>query len=170
MTFKELRPNNPIHLLDKSDGVKYCQGKVLNVGQPRFDTQQMPQPGTMPSMPNMVVDVTIEANGKTETYKFAENASVGGVGNMLVSTDINGVIREIDATIAKDEQYFADKEKVEKEYEQCKKLKSELDPAFKEKQETESRFHTIEKQQEEQGKMLKEQGDMLKKIYEKLNT
>jgi hypothetical protein len=144
MTFKELRPNNPIHLLDKSDGVKYCQGKVLNVGQPRFDTQQMPQPGTMPSMPNMVVDVTIEANGKTETYKFAENASVGGVGNMLVSTDINGVIREIDATIAKDEQYFADKEKVEKEYEQCKKLKSELDPAFKEKQEIDLRFQKMD--------------------------
>jgi hypothetical protein len=161
MTFKELRPNNPIHLLDKSDGVKYCQGKVLNVGMPRIDAQ----PGTMPQMqmPQMVVDVTIEANGKTETYKFAENASVGGVGNMLVSTDINGVIREIDATIAKDEQYFADKEKVEKEYEQCKKLKSELDPAFKEKQETESRFHTIEETQKEQGNMLKQILNILQK-------
>jgi hypothetical protein len=163
MTFKELRPNNPIHLLDKSDGVKYCQGKVLNVGQPRFDTQQMPQPGTMPSMPNMVVDVTIEANGKTNTYKFAENATVGAVGNMLVSTDKEGVIREIDATIAHCEQYFADKEKMEKEYEESKKLKAELDTAYKEKQENENRFLSIEKTQAEQGDMLKEILGILKK-------
>jgi len=149
MTFKELRPNNPIYLLDKSEGVKYCQAKVLNVGQPRFDTQQLPQSGmTSMQMPQMVVDVTIEANGKTETYKFPENASVGGIGNMLVSTDLNGVIREIDATIAKDEQYFSDKEKVEKEYEQCKKLKTELDPAFKEKQEIDSRFQKMEEKYE----------------------
>ena len=161
MTFKELRPNNPIHLLDKSDGVKYCQGKVLNVGMPRIDAQ----PGTMPQMqmPQMVVDVTIEANGKTNTYKFAENATVGAVGNMLVSTDKEGVIREIDATIAHCEQYFADKEKMEKEYEESKKLKAELDTAYKEKQENENRFLSIEKTQAEQGDMLKEILGILKK-------
>ena len=163
MTFKELRTNNAIHILDKNDGVKYCQGKVLNVGQPRFDTQQMPQPGTMPSMPNMVVDVTVEANGKTETYKFPDSASVAGVGNTLFSTDKEGVIREVDATIAHCEQYFADKERMEKTYEQSKQLKSELDTAFKEKQETESRFHTIEETQKEQGNMLKQILNILQK-------
>lgn len=169
MTFKELRANNAIHILDKNDGVKYCQGKVLNVGMPRIDT---PQPGTMPAMqmPQMVVDVTVEANGKTETYKFPDSASVAGVGNTLFSTDKDGVIREVDATIAHCEQYFADKERMEKAYEQSKQLKSELDSAYKEKQETETRFHTIEETQKEHGQMLKEQGDMLKKIYEKLNT
>lgn len=162
MTFKELRPNNAIHILDKSDGVVYCQGKVLNVGQPRYDTQQMAQPGTM-QMPQMVVDVTVEANGKTETYKFPDSASVAGVGNTLFSTDKDGVIREVDATIAHCEQYFADKERMEKDYEQSKKLKSELDSAYKEKQETENRFHTIEETQKEQGKMLEEILGILRK-------
>lgn len=162
MTFKELRPNNTIHILDKNDGVKYCQGKVLNVGMPRIDT---PQPGTMPTMqmPQMVVDVTVEANGKTETYKFPDSASVAGVGNTLFSTDKDGVIREVDATIAHCEQYFADKERMEKTYEQSKQLKSELDSAYKEKQETESRFHTIEETQKEQGNMLKQILNILQK-------
>ena len=143
MTFKELRTNNAIHILDKNDGVKYCQGKVLNVGTPRIDT---PQPGTMPTMqmPQMVVDVTVEANGKTETYKFPDSASVAGVGNTLFSTDKDGVIREVDATIAHCEQYFADKERMEKAYEQSKKLKSELDSAYKEKQEIDLRFQKMD--------------------------
>lgn len=162
MTFKELRTNNAIHILDKSDGVVYCQGKVLNVSQPRIDAQQMATPGTM-QMPQMVVDVTIEANGKTATYKFADSASVAGVGNTLFSTDKEGVIREVDATIAHCEQYFADKERMEKDYEESKKLKGELDTAYKERQETETRFGKIEKQQEEQGQMLKQILDILQK-------
>ena len=165
MTFKELRPNNPIHILDKSEGVKYTEGKVLNVSQPRFDTQPTTQPGAMPSMqlPQMVVDVTVEANGKTETYKFADNASVGAVGSCLFSTDKEGIVREVDATIADCERYFAEKEMRDKTYEQSKALKSELDLAFREKQETETRFHKIEETQKEQGGMLKEILDILKK-------
>lgn len=162
MTFKELRPNNPIHILDKSDGVRYMQGKVVNVGQPRFDTPQNTQPAQM-QMPQMVVDITVEAGGKTETYKFAEGASIAAVSGMLFSTDKEGIIREVDATIAHCEQYFADKEKMEKMYEQSKALKGELDTAYKEKQETENRFKTIEDTQKEQGNMLKEILGILKK-------
>lgn len=165
MTFKELRPNNPIHLLDKSKGIKYILGKVLNVGQPRLDTQPMPGQQGMSAMqlPSMVVDVTIEANGKTETYKLDENATVAAVSTVLISIDKEGIIREVDATIAHCEQYFADKENMEKTYEQSKQLKSELDSAFKEKQETENRFKKLEESQAKQGDMLKEILGILKK-------
>lgn len=165
MTFKELRPNNPIHLLDKSEGIAYILGKVLNVGQPRFEAQPMPNPTGMPAMqvPSMVVDVTVEANGKTDTYKLDENASVAAVGTVLISTDKEGIIREVDATIAHCEQYFADKERMEKTYEQSKQLKSELDSAFKEKQEIENRFKKLEDAQAKQGDMLKEILGILKK-------
>lgn len=164
MTFKELRPNNPIYILDKSDGVTYAEGKVLNVSQPRYDIQPAQQPNAMTmQLPPMVVDVTVEFNGKTETYKFAENASVAAVGNALFSTDKEGVIREVDATIADCERYFAEKEHREKTYEQSKALKGELDMVFKEKQEAEVRFSKIEKTQEEQGGMLKEILGILKK-------
>ena len=163
MTFKELRQNNPIHLLDKSDGVIYTQGRVLNVGMPRFDTAQMPQNSMPMQMPTMVVDVTVEANGKTETYKLAEGASVAAVGNTLISVDKEGIVREVDATIAHCEQYFADKEHMERTYEQSKQLKSELDLQYKEKQETESRFKTIEETQKQQGEKLDQIIALLKK-------
>ncbi len=156
MNFKELRANNTVHILDKSNGAKYIQGRVVSVGQPRFDMQQPTQAGAMPNfnMPSMIVDVTIEADGKTETYKFAENTSVAGVGSMLFSTDKEGVIRELDATISHCEQYFADEEKMRNTLEQSKALKSELDSSYKERQETENRFLKLEKVQEEQGAKL----------------
>lgn len=155
MTFKELRPNNPIYLLDKSNGIEFKQGKVLNVGQPRFDTQ-LPQPGAMPQMqmPPMVVDITFEVDGKTETYKLAENMNVAAVGGILVSTDKEGIIREVDATITDCEQYFASYDKKKELYEKSKALKTELDTVFKEKQETENRFKAIEETQKEQGSKL----------------
>lgn len=164
MTFKELRLNNPIHFLDKGEGMKYYQGKVVNVGQPRFDSQ-LPQPGAMPTtqLPQMVVDVTVEANGKTETYKFPDGASVAAVGSVLISTDKDGILREVDATIVDCEQYFASYDSRKKTYEASKALKAELDTAFKEKQETENRFNTIEKTQEEQGAKL----DRILKLLEK---
>ena len=156
MTFKELRQNNQIHILDKREGAKYTLGKVLNVSQPRFDMPNMAQPGTMQqmTMPNMVVDVTVEANGKTETFKFPENASMYAVGSTLYSIEKDGIVRELDATIAQCEQYFADQKKMRTTLEQSKTLKSELDSTYRERQETEERFASIEKNQHEMGEKL----------------
>ena len=165
MNFKELKPNYPIHILDKTEGVKYVLGKVLNVGQPRYDMQQ-PQmsAGSMPnfSMPSMKVDVTIETDGKTKTYVFDENAAIASVGNVLFSTDKEGIVRELDATITHCEQYLSEEERVKKDLEDSKALKGQLDTSYKDKQETDKRFEKIEKSQEEMG-------DMMRKIMQKLD-
>jgi len=164
MNFKELKPNYPIHILDKNEGVKYVLGKVLNVGQPRYDMTTQQAPGSMPnfSMPPMKVDVTIEADGKTKTYVFDENSATVSVGNVLFSTDKEGIVRELDATIAHCEQYLSEEERVKKDLEESKALKGQLDTTYKDKQETDKRFEKIEKNQEEMG-------DMMRKIMQKLD-
>ena len=164
MNFKELKPNYPIHILDKTEGVKYVLGKVLNVGQPRYDMPSQQAPGSMPnfSMPSMKVDVTIESDGKTKTYVFDENAATASVGNVLFSTDKEGIIRELDATITHCEQYLSEEERVKKDLEESKVLKGQLDTSYKDKQETDKRFEKIEKTQEEMG-------DMMRKIMQKLD-
>jgi chaperonin cofactor prefoldin len=161
MIFKELRQNNTVYMLDKREGMKYTQGKVLNVGQPRIDTQ-LPTPGTM-QMPQTVVDVTIEANGKTETYKFPDNVGVAAVGSVLFSTDKEGVLKEVQATISDCEQYLSQVDAKKEMLEQGKSLIAELDTTFKEKQEIENRISKIEKQQEEHISILKEMLSILKK-------
>lgn len=153
MTFKELRPNNIVHILDKRDGATYTQGKVLNVGQPRFEVpnnMQAQVPGALTGMtiPSMVVDVTIEANGKTATYVFAEGAATATVDkNVLFAIDKEAVLRELDNTISECEQYIEGVNAKKKLLQQSNELKSQLDTAYKEKQATENRFKTIEKAQ-----------------------
>lgn len=165
MNFKELKPNYPIHILDKTEGVKYVLGKVLNVGQPRYDMQQ-PQmsAGSMPnfSMPSMKVDVTIEADGKTKTYAFDENAATTSVGNVLFSIDKEGIIRELDATITHCEQYLAEEEHIKRDLKESKALKGQLDTSYKDKQETDARFKEIS---DWQNKM----GEMMQKVMQKLD-
>lgn len=154
MTFKELRPNSIVHILDKRDGATYTQGKVLNVGQPRFEmpnNMQAQAPGAIPGMsvPSMVVDVTIEANGKTATYIFAESATTATVDKrVLFATDKESILRELDTTISECEQYIEGIEEKKKLLQQSNDLKSQLDTAYKEKQATENRFKTIEKAQD----------------------
>lgn len=164
MNFKELKPNYPIHILDKTEGVKYILGKVLNVGQPRYDMPAQQTPGSMPnfSMPSMKVDVTVEADGKTKTYAFDENAATASVMDVLFSTDKEGIVRELDATISHCEQYLSEEERIKKDLEESKTLKGQLDTSYKDKQETNKRFEKIEKAQEGMG-------DMLRKIMQKLD-
>jgi hypothetical protein len=164
MNFKELKPNYPIHILDKTEGVKYVLGKVLNVGQPRYNMPTQQAPGSMPnfSIPSMKVDVTIETDGKTNTYALTENVSVDSIGNILFSTDKEGIVRELDATITHCEQYLSEEERVKKDLEESKALKGQLDTSYKDKQETDKRFEKIEKAQEGMG-------DMLRKIMQKLD-
>ena len=154
MTFKELRPNNIVHILDKRDGATYTQGKVLNVGQPRVEmpnNMQIQAPGAITGMsiPSMVVDVTIEANGKTATYVFAEGATTATVDKcVLFATDKEAILRELDSTITECEQYIEGVDAKKKLLQQSNELKSQLDTAYKEKQATENRFKTIEKAQD----------------------
>lgn len=164
MNFKELKPNYPIHILDKTEGVKYVLGKVLNVGQPRYNMPTQQAPGSMPnfSIPSMKVDVTIETDGKTNTYALTENVSVDSIGNILFSTDKEGIVRELDATITHCEQYLSEEERVKRDLEESKALKGQLDTSYKDKQETDKRFEKIEKAQEGMG-------DMLRKIMQKLD-
>lgn len=164
MNFKELKSNYPIHILDKNEGVKYVLGKVLNVGQPRYNMPTQQAPGSMPnfSIPSMKVDVTIETDGKTNTYALTENVSVDSIGNILFSTDKEGIVRELDATITHCEQYLSEEERVKKDLEESKALKGQLDTSYKDKQETDKRFEKIEKAQEGMG-------DMLRKIMQKLD-
>lgn len=44
----------------------------------------------------MVVDVTIEANSKTATYSIPENLSVTYAGDVVLSTDKQGLMAEVE--------------------------------------------------------------------------
>ena len=84
MLFKDLHKGNVVYVLN-TDDLKLTNGKVINVGVPYFD---MPSPTPNMSMnASRVVDVTIEINNATNTYKIPENLSVTFANKMLLATE-----------------------------------------------------------------------------------
>lgn len=64
----------------------------------------MPQLGIASQM---VVDVTIEADGATRTYSIPEASGITYAGATVLSTDRDGIIREIEAIKSQSEEALA---------------------------------------------------------------
>ena len=161
MLFKELKQNYPVYILDKQE-VTFTQGKVISVSLPRMGVGN----GTMPMMPTssptaMLVDVTIEADGRTATYSIPENLAVTYAGSTVLSTDREGISREIEAMRATAEQVLSSVDRQKEILDKTQSLLAELNPTYKEKKETDERFNRIEGDVSEMKSMVR---DLLNKL------
>lgn len=154
MLFKDIKQNYPVYILDKQD-LSVIQGKATSVSFPRMDMN--PKIGKT----EMVVDVTIEVNGKTGTYTIPENLSVTYAGNLVLSTDKQGLSGEIEAMKNNAEQILASVDRQKEILNKASSLLAELNPVYREKQETEKRFGVIETQVSEVKKSVDEIKDLV---------
>ena len=137
MLFKDIKQNYPVYILDKQD-LSLTQGKVTAIGFPRLDMN--PKTGKS----DMVVDVTIDANGKVGTYTIPDSLSITYAGNLVLSTDKMGLAGEIESMKTTAEQVIASVDRQKEILQKASSLLAELNPAYKERQETEQRFNKIE--------------------------
>lgn len=137
MQFKDIKQNYPVYILNKQD-LSLIQGKAMSVSFPRMEVNQKT------NKTEMVVDVTIEADGKTATYTIPESLSVTYAGNLVLSTDKTGLAGEIEAMKSIAEQVLASVDKQKEILKKSSSLLAELNPVYREKQETEKRFNAIE--------------------------
>lgn len=138
MLFKDVKQNYPVYILDKQELI-ISQGKVQSVGFPRMDIMSK-----MPNGTQTVVDVTIDNNGKTATYTIPENLSITYAGNIVLSTDKEGLVHEVEAMKNSAEQILASVDKQKSILEKANTLLSDLNPIYREKKETDLRFSKIE--------------------------
>lgn len=149
MQFKELKQNYPVYILDKQE-FAIVQGKATAVSFPRLEVN--PKNGKT----EMVVDVTVEANGNTATYTIPENLSVTYAGNLVLSVDKQSLMPEVDNMEANADQVIASVPNAQKIKERSPMLRSELNPIYRERQETEKRFNAIEDSVNEIKQMMTE--------------
>lgn len=137
LLFKDIKQNYPVYILDKQE---FCiiQGKATAVSFPRVEMNQKTNKA------EMVVDVTVEADGKTATYTIPDNLSVTYAGNLVLSTEKPGLTGEVEALKAGAEQVIASVPQAQKIIDRASSVLAELNPIYKEKQETEQRFGKIE--------------------------
>ena len=140
-----MKPGYPVYLLQKGDEIKAMQGKTVKVSDPYFPPAQI---GQMPS-PSMntsqrFVDVTLEAEGITNTYSIPETLSVSYANNLVLSTDKEGILRDVEAMKSQSEEVLRSVEKHKAVISGCEKILEEWNPAFAEKKEQDKRITGIE--------------------------
>lgn len=137
MQFKDIKQNYPVYILNKQD-MSVTQGKVTAVSFSRMEMDQKT------GKSQMVIDVTIEANGSTATYTIPDNLSVTYANLLVLSTDKQGLSNEIEAMKTLAEQIIASVPQQKEIVAKATELLAELNPIYKEKAETEKRFGAIE--------------------------
>ena len=152
MLFKDIKTGYPVYFLDKNDTTFY-QGKVVSVAVPRYDT---PQPFSQGQQNGLVVDVTIEANGTTKTYTIPETATITYTGYLVLSTDKDGILREVEALKAASEEALSQVERHKQTVTNCNQLLEDLNPAFAEKRAQDKRIEGIENEVKSLGAVLRD--------------
>lgn len=154
LLFKDIKQNYPVYILDTQE-FSLIQGKATQVSFPRLEMNQKT------GKTEMVVDVTIEANGKMATYAIPESHSVTYAGHLVLSTEKSGLTSEVEAQKANAEQVLASASKAQNIIDKAPSLLAELNPMYKEKQETEQRFGKIEKSISGMEELMKKQQEMM---------
>ena len=132
-----MKSGYPLYLFDRGT-MRYEQAKVMSVGMPRADL-------TVGNYGKMLVDVTVQtADGKQNTYSVADTERSAYAGTLMLTTDKECVVDEVRAAKAQAEEALSKVEEMKRTVGKCDALLEELDTAFREKQETESRFRKIE--------------------------
>lgn len=158
MLFRDIKQNFPIYILDKAS-VELIKGKVTaTFPHPKKNNNQncfnmpgnnygtvVPPLGSSENQ-RMVVDLTIEAGGRSATYEVSEDASVNYAGSLILATEQSLLASEIEAIYNAAEQGLAPEriKQLEQQRDKSKALLAEINPTFKQQQEYDQRFNKLE--------------------------
>lgn len=137
MAFKDLKIGGTLYILNK-DSLELQKVKVTNITVPHIENK-------VNSLTQMVVDITVDSNGKPVTYVVPDNLSITFCGQEMLTYDKPLLIEEIKATKALNEQTVSMYNKATENISKCDVLISDLDDAYREKKANEERLDRLEK-------------------------
>lgn len=139
MTFKEIRNENPVYILDKKT-MELKQGKVTATS-PHINVGGMIN---MPTSAQPMVDVTVDVGGKLTAYTIPEGLSVTYAGDIVLATARELLATEVEKCMTDAKKGLQMVEYWHMVEEKSPELLAQLDPKQRERQETERRFAKIE--------------------------
>ena len=141
MTFKDIKENNVVYILDKNN-LQVIKAKVKNSPIPKID---MNKPNLGLSNSSLVVDLDLEINGKVTQYTIPESLEVTYTSTGLVlATESSKLISEVEAMAKEANDTLAKEAYFKKVLEKSPSLLAELNPQLKERQETDRRLNLLE--------------------------
>lgn len=170
MTFKDIRQGQTVYVLHRGEEVKAECAKVRQVGMPRF-----PQYGTQGSAMGMVIDVTIGLNTAVETaahedgenkeriYVVPADSEIACAGNVVISVNKEGMLREVEAMRAESAEAIDAVDKHKKRKERCEEILLEWDESKAEEKRHEERIEKLENK-------MNGIAEMIEKFMNKIST
>lgn len=146
MQFKDIKQGYPVYILNTEE-LKALNGKVINVSNPYFPPQTSFNPSQQPFNPTTtqrMVDITIEHDGRNQTFSVPENSQVVNAPNMIISCDKDGIIREVEAIKSTKEERLKNRDKDEKDVKACEEILANWNPEFAAKKEQDKRLSAME--------------------------
>lgn len=145
--FKDLKPGLQMLILDKSATPMKCHtGKVVKVSPPRVEMPKVD--GTIPfssfQMQDRVVDLTVEYEGKTNTYVVPENSNVAYGDAVTIACSEEPIISEVKSRMKESADIVDSYEYHKANIEECKSILAILSPQYADTQEQEKRMTAIE--------------------------
>lgn len=138
ITFRDIKQNYSVHVLDKRT-MTVTQSKVQSVTAPHMDYNQHN------GMSQMVVDVTLDIEGRVSQYTIRDTLSVAYAGTHLVlATEKAGLIGEIEAMKNTAEQVLQSVDRQREVLAKANELLGKLDPATKGMELAEERLKSLE--------------------------
>lgn len=140
MLFRELKNGYTVYLLDKST-MKVGQVKVIDVGAPY---NEAPKLGQLAPSQQRMVDVTIERDGRSHIYAIPEHASLTYAGDIVLSCEAEGILREVKAVMEHSRGVLASVPSHEERIKAGEEIIARLDNSYKEKRLLEGRLTNVE--------------------------
>lgn len=140
-----LRPGTPVFVLYKNEP-RFTTAKVVSISNqyPQFNFQQPLNPGSGP-----VVDMTIEVDGKTETYpRIPLNSAIAEFPdkNVIISETRDGIINEVSAIRSASQSAIEQVEAHRRVIASCDQLLLDLNPQLRKEQEQATEIASLKKQ------------------------
>lgn len=158
LQFRDLKVGYPIFIFDRQK-IELSNGSVVERGFPRYDTL----------VKQNVIDLVIDCNGKKGNYTVPDSAMVTDNESIVIATETSAVTRYVQNIIEDAEQVINSVEQKQKDLAKAKELLPKLDPAYKQKFETEKRFQSIESTMADMRDIMKNQQDMFNKFLNSFN-
>lgn len=136
MLLKDSQKGYPIFILNRND-ITATQGKIIDVSRPHFDNRN-------PSNTTMVIDVTVDIDGKQTSFVMPESASIAYTDNLVLSCDRADILHEIEAICSRNEEELKQTPIRQQTVQKCHAIIEEWNPAVKQQRETDERITKIE--------------------------
>lgn len=145
--FKDLKPGLQMLILDKSAVPMKCHsGKVVKVSAPRVEMPKVEGPMAFTSfqMQDRVVDLTVEYDGKTNTFVVPENSNVAYGDAVTIACSEEPIIGEVKSKMKESADIVDSYEYHKANIEECRSILATLSPQYADTQEQDKRMTAIE--------------------------